>query len=173
MFPTELLFEGFIGGFIKDVAQEHGGKVYLQRSDMKLVDSIEYAGRSYGGAFTMRLDILAEINGKIFILDTKYKNYSRFEDNPEEINKVVNEETQQGDVYQVCEYARKRGTSEVFLLYPMYRYEEKELTFPIGKSHGTGGDINIHFVRLPFVFEDDEEKTKKQLREVIEAIFEL
>lgn len=173
LFPTELLFEGFIGGFIKDVVQEHGGKVYLQRSDMKLVDSIEYAGKSYGGAFTMRLDILAEIKGKVFILDTKYKNYSRFEDNPDEINKIVNEETHQGDVYQVCEYARKRGASEVFLLYPMYRYEEKELTFPTGKSRGPDGDINIHFIRLPFIFEEDEQKTKEQLKVVIETIFDL
>lgn len=173
LFPTELLFEGFVGGFIKDVVQEYGGKVYLQRSDMKLVDSIEYAGKSYGGAFTMRLDILAEINGKVFILDTKYKNYSRFEDYPEEINKMVNEETHQSDVYQVCEYARKRGATEVFLLYPMYRYEERELNFPTGKSSGPGGDINIHFIRLPFIFEQDETKTKQQLREVIEEIFEL
>ena len=86
---------------------------------------------------------------------------------------MVNEETHQGDVYQVCEYARKRGASEVFLLYPMYRYEEKELIFPTGKSSGPNGDINIHFVRLPFVFEEDEQKTKEQLREVIETIFEL
>lgn len=171
LFPTELLFEGFIGGFIKDVVQEYGGKVYLQRSDMKLIDSVEYAGRSYGGAFTMRLDILAEIDGNVFILDTKYKNYSRFEDFPEEINKMVNEETHQGDVYQVCEYARKRGATEVFLLYPMYRYEEKELTFPAGKSSGLGGDINIHFIRLPFIFEENETKTKQQLKEVIENIF--
>lgn len=173
LFPTELLFEGFIGGYIKEVVQAHGGKVYLQRSDMKLVDSIEYAGKSYSGAFTMRLDILAEISGKIFILDTKYKNYSRFEENPEEINRIVNEETHQGDVYQVCEYARKRGTSEVFLLYPMYRYEEKELVFPTGKSSGPDGDINIHFIRLPFIFEEDEENTRNQLTEVIEQIFEL
>lgn len=173
LFPTDLLFEGFIGGFLKDVVHEHGGKVYLQRSDMKLVDSIEYAGRTYEGAFTMRLDILAEINGRVFILDTKYKNYARFEDSMEDINRIVNEETHQGDVYQVCEYARKRGASDVYLLYPMYRYEEKELIFPRGKSSGPGGDINIHFIRLPFVFEENEHKTKDQLREVIKKILEL
>ena len=55
----------------------------------------------------------------------------------------------------------------------MYRYEEKELIFPTGKSSGPGGDINIHFIRLPFIFEEDEQKTKEQLREVIENIFEL
>lgn len=173
LFPTELLFEGFIGGYIQEVVQAHGGKVYLQRSDMKLVDSIEYGDKFYSGAFTMRLDILAQIGEKFFILDTKYKNYSRFEDNPKEINRIVNEETHQGDIYQVCEYARKRGTSEVFLLYPMYRYEEKELVFPIGKSSSPDGDINIHFIRLPFIFEEDEEKTKRQLTEVIEKIFDL
>lgn len=169
LFPTELLFEGFIGGFIKDVVDEYGGKTYLQRSNMKLVDYIEYDGRTYGGAFSMRLDILVELNDKIFILDTKYKKYSRFEDVPDEINKIVQDETTQADVYQVCEYARKRGTKEVFLLYPMFRYEEKELQFPIGSS----GDIKIYFVRLPFVFEEDEQKTKMQLRDVIKKIFDL
>lgn len=98
---------------------------------------------------------------------------NRFEDNPEEISKMVNEETHQGDVYQVCEYARKRGVSEVFLLYPMYRYEEKKLTSPAGKSSGLSGDINIHFIRLPFIFEEDAQKTKEQLKEVIETIFDL
>lgn len=169
LFPTELLFEGFISGFIKDVVEGHGGKVYLQRSDMKLIDSIEYAGKSYGNIFTMRLDILVEIENKVFILDAKYKNSARFEDNLDDVDEIIKQEIDQRDVGQVCEYARKRGTSEVFLLYPMYRYEEKELTFPIGKS----GDINIHFIRLPFIFEEDEMNTKEQLKLVIEKIFSL
>lgn len=173
LFPTELLFEGFIGGFLQEVVCDHGGKVYLQKSDMKLVDTIEYAGRSYAGAFTMRLDILVEIKEKIFILDTKYKKYSRFEDYPEEITRIVHEETNVGDVYQVCEYARKRGVSEVYLLYPMYRYEEKETKFPVGKSLGPKGDINIHFIRVPFIFENNEEKVRKQLKDTIESILDI
>lgn len=173
LFPTELLFEGFIGGFMQDVVGEHGGKVRLQQSDMKLIENVIYGGKSLGSAFTMRHDILVEVNNKVFILDTKYKQISRFERNPEEIMRIVNEEPKQTDIYQVCEYARKRDIADVYLLYPLYRYEDNEPDFPIGVSSSPSGDINIHFVRLPFIFEDDEAKTEDMLREVIEQVLKL
>lgn len=173
LFPTELLFEGFIGGFMQDVVGEHGGKVRLQQSDMKLIENVIYGGKSLGSAFTMRHDILVEVNNKVFILDTKYKQISRFEGNPEEIMRIVNEEPKQTDIYQVCEYARKRDIADVYLLYPLYRYEDNEPDFPIGVSSSPSGDINIHFVRLPFIFEDDEAKTEDMLREVIEQVLKL
>lgn len=173
MFPTELLFEGFIGGYMQEIVGEYGGKVKLQQSEMHLIEDIQYAGRSLGAAFTMRHDILVELQDKVFILDTKYKQVSRFEGDTDEIKRVVSEEPKQTDIYQVCEYARKRDISDVYLLYPMFRYEENEPTYPIGKSQGASGDINIHFVRLPFIFEEDETKTKNMLRNVIEEILEL
>ena len=173
LFPTELLFEGFIGGYMQEVVEHYGGKVKLQRSEMHLIEDIEYAGQSLGAAFTMRHDILVEVNDKVFILDTKYKQVSRFEGDTDEIKRVVAEEPKQTDIYQVCEYARKRGISDVYLLYPMYRYEENEPHFPVGKSPGASGNINIHFVRLPFIFEDDEEKTKNMLKSVIIELFDL
>lgn len=173
LFPTELLFEGFIGGFMQDVIGEYGGKVRLQQSDMHLIEDIIYNGESLGAAFTMRHDILVEMERKIFILDTKYKQVSRFEGNPDEVLKIVSEEPKQTDIYQVCEYARKRNITDVYLLYPMFRYEENEPTFPSGKSKGDNGTINIHFIRLPFVFEEDEDQTKEMLRKVILTIFNI
>lgn len=173
LFPTELLFEGFIGGFMQDVIGKYGGKVRLQQSDMHLIEDIIYNGESLGAAFTMRHDILVEMEGKIFILDTKYKQVSRFEGNPDEVLKIVSEEPKQTDIYQVCEYARKRNITDVYLLYPMFRYEENEPTFPMGKSKGDQGIINIHFIRLPFVFEEDEERTKQMLKNVILSIFNI
>lgn len=173
LFPAELLFEGFIGGFMQEVIGEFGGHVRLQQSDMHLIEDVIYNGISLGAAFTMRHDILVEMEGRIFILDTKYKQVSRFEGNPEEVMKIVSEEPKQTDIYQVCEYARKRNIEDVYLLYPMYRYEENEPTFPIGKSKGPYGDINIHFIRMPFVFEDDEKKTRQMLRVVIMDILGL
>lgn len=173
LFPTELLFEGFVGGYMQEVVRQYGGRVKLQQSEMHLIEDIEYAGQSLGAAFTMRHDILVEVNGKTFILDTKYKQVSRFEGDTDEIKRVVSEEPKQTDIYQVCEYARKRDITDVYLLYPMYRYEENEPHFPVGKSQGTSGNINIHFVRLPFVFEDDESKVKAQLSSVIEKILDL
>lgn len=78
----------------------------------------------------------------------------------------------QGDLYQVLEYARKRDIKDVHLLYPMYRYEEKEDEFPFAVSESPSGNINIHFIRIPFIFEENEEKTKQQLIEVIKQIFD-
>ena len=68
LFPTDLLFEGFIGGFMQEVINDARGKVYLQRSDMHLIEDIQYAGRSLGAAFKMRHDILVELDGTVFVL---------------------------------------------------------------------------------------------------------
>ncbi len=170
LFPTELLFEGFIGGYIQEyIESSNYGKVKLQQSEMCLVDDIQYLGQSLGSAFKMRHDIVVEVNNKIFILDTKYKEISRFDGNANDVRKIVSEEPRQIDVYQVCEYARKRGSSDVYLLYPLYRFEDLEEGYPKAIS----GDINIHFVRIPFIFEDDVEKLKNQLSKVIRDIFDL
>lgn len=172
LFPMELLFEGFIGGFLREVLEDYGAKVRLQESRTSLVDKIIYKGNVTGAAFTMRHDILVEYNGKIFILDTKYKELSRFEDN-DDYKASISSEVKQGDLYQVLEYARKRNIDDVYLLYPMYRYEEKETEFPVAVSQSPSGDINVHFIRLPFIFEDNEEETKEKLCETIKLIFEI
>ena len=173
LFPTELLFEGFVGGFMQDVVGEYGGKVRLQQSDMQLIEEVIYDGQSLGSAFTMRHDILVEVKNKVFILDTKYKQISRFEGNAEEVMRIVSEEPKQTDIYQVCEYARKRDISDVYLLYPLYRYEDNEPSFPMGISKSPKGDINIHFIRLPFIYEEDETKVENMLKEVIEQVLDL
>jgi len=173
LFPTDLLFEGFIGGFMQDVVEEYGGKVHLQQSEMHLIEDIQYAGQSLGAAFTMRHDIVVELNDMLFVLDTKYKQVSRFEGDSENVKRVVSEDTKQADIYQVCEYARKRNVTDVYLLYPMYRYEDNEPYFPVGISPSPSGNINVHFIRLPFIFEDDTELLNQQLAKVIRNIFSL
>ena len=175
LFPTELLFEGFIGGFMQEIISNDGGKVYLQKSDMSLIDEIHIGDQTFGSAFTMRHDIFAEYKGKSFILDTKYKQIDRFSGDNEHTVKIVSEEQSSTDIYQVCEYARKRGLSDVYLLYPQYRFEELETVTPkgISYSHGNGLDICIHFVRLPFIFEDDENSVKKNLEKVLKEILEV
>lgn len=170
LFPTELLFEGFVGGFMKELLTPYGGNVRLQESKMSLVEKIIYRGTTSGAAFTMRHDILVELEGQVFVLDTKYKELSRFENNPD-FASDINEEVKQNDMYQVLEYARKRHLKDVYLLYPMYRYEQKEEEFPIAVSESPSGDINVHFIRIPFIFEDDEESIKQQLSDVIKSIF--
>lgn len=172
LFPTDLLFEGFIGGFMKEILGEYGAKVKLQESKSSLVDRIVFNGVETGARFTMRHDILVEYQGKLIILDTKYKEVSRFEDNPKYAEKI-NEEVKQADLYQMVTYAWKRGVKDVYLLYPMYRSEEIEPDFPYAICESPAGNINIHFIRLPFVFEVDEADTKQKLANVIKRIFEI
>ena len=140
---------------------------------MTLVDNVEYAGQSLGKIFTMRHDILVEHKEKgLFILDTKYKEISRFEDN-DDLRQSINSEISQNDFYQMISYAVKRGISDVYLLYPLYRFEENEPEFPVALSSlASGHSVRVHLVRLPFVFEEDVDKTKAMLSRAINKIFE-
>ena len=63
----------------------------------------------------------------------------------------------------------------VYLLYPLYRYEDIEPNAPVGINTSVNSDqpINVHLLRLPFVFEDDVESTKVKLVKVINDIFDL
>ncbi len=170
MFPTDLLFEGFIGGFIQSTFNEDA-KVTLQASEVSLVDSIRLGDQEFAQAFVMRHDILIEHKEKgMFILDTKYKEVSRFEGNTDFRYDLIND-INSGDLYQVLTYAVSRGLDKVYLLYPQFRFEEKEPNPAILKKsvevEGQKSNIDIYAVRIPFVFEDDDEKTSRCLKEAI------
>ena len=174
LFPTELLFEGFIGGYIQSIVGDEGS-VRLQASELSLIDDITYDGTSYGRAFTMRHDIFCEIKDKgVFVLDTKYKKIPRFEGS-DDLRAAIVDNVEQKDLYQIAEYAVKRGLNDGYLLYPLFRKEDLEPSVPnlIQKItiDGLEHSITIHLVRLPFVFEDDIEKVKNNLKTVIESIF--
>lgn len=172
LFPTDILFEGFVGGFLKATLEKEA-RVRLQASDLKVFDELVYKGKKFGGTLQMKNDILVEHKDKgVFVLDTKYKQIERFE-NARDIRQIIKEEIKSDDVYQLLTYARKRGSKDVYLLYPMYRSEDVEPDYPYGVSAKEDGTepINVHFIRLPFVFEDDVEKTKDKLRGVITSLF--
>ena len=155
---------------MQDVLREEA-KVRLQASEMSLISSMEYDGESLGKAFAMRHDILIEHRQKgVFVLDTKYKQLTRFEGN-EELKATVTKEVSQSDLYQVIEYAANRGLKDAYLLYPMYRYEDEEpQPVHLIRNTVTGDTIRVHIIRLPFVFEDDIDETKRKLTKVIKEI---
>lgn len=172
LFPTELLFEGFVGGFMQSVL-EGQAKVRLQASEESVFSDVIYGDQSLGKAMRMKHDILVEHKSKgLFILDTKYKMINRF-DGSDDIKDIVSNEAKSQDIYQVLTYARTRGLQDVYLLYPMFRYEENEPKNPYGINLTPVGDnpIRVHLVRLPFVFEKDEEKTKQCLVKAIQNLF--
>lgn len=174
LFPTEILFEGFIGGYIQSVLGKKA-KVKLQASDLSLISDVVYDGESYGKAFTLRHDILVDHKEKgLFILDTKYKMTSRFEGNLD-LKKSISNDVSQGDLYQVREYAAKRGLQDAYLLYPLFRFEESEPSSPVLKGtivvDEKEHEINVHIIRIPFIFEENEEHVKSNLKKAIDEIF--
>lgn len=97
---------------------------------------------------------------------------NRFEGS-DDIKDIVSNEAKSQDIYQVLTYARTRGLQDVYLLYPMFRYEKNEPQNPYGINLTPAGDnpIRVHLVRLPFVFEEDEERTKQSLTKAIQNLF--
>lgn len=169
LFPSELLFEGFIGGYIQSLLGK--GSVKLQASDEYIFDDVVLDGVSLGKKFRMRHDIVIEKNNKIFILDTKYKQVPRFSEN--NVNYIL-ENVSENDIYQVSYYALSRGIEEAYLLYPMYRMEEFEnkliTTSKSIKYDGTNRIVKIKFLRIPFVFEDNIDEIKENINKVITNI---
>ncbi len=171
LFPSELLFEGFIGGFMAETLRGEA-RVRLQASELTLISDVVFDGRHLGQAFTMRHDILVEHREQgLFVLDTKYKHMSRFEGNSD-VKRSVTDEVSQSDLYQVIEYAAHRDIDSAYLLYPMYRFEAEEPNDVILERRSVSGKtISVHIVRLPFVFEEDEDALKRSLTKAIRRIF--
>lgn len=166
------MFEGIIGGYLAEVLGDEA-RVRLQASEMTLISDVVYDGESLGKAFTMRHDILVGHKEKgMFILDTKYKHMARFEGN-DDVKATVIEEVKQGDVYQVIEYVSHRDLNDVYLLYPMYRFDDAEPHDVIlFRESVSKKQINVHVIRLPFVFENDVEAIKLQIGTAIRRIFD-
>ena len=40
-------------------------------------------------------------------------------------------------------------------------------------SESPSGDINVHFIRMPFIFEENEDRTRQQLTDVIKVVFSI
>ena len=148
-------------------------KVRLQASELTLISDVVYDGKSLGKAFTMRHDILVEHNDLgVFVLDTKYKQTTRFEGN-EDVKHTITNEISQNDLYQVIEYAAHRDLDKAYLLYPMFRFEENEPTdVVLERKSVSGKQVFVHVVRIPFVFEDDYSVTRENLQKSILRIFQ-
>lgn len=171
LFPTESLFEGFIGGFLTEML-DGKATVTLQKSSDHLFEHLLFNLEDFGNFKQLRYDIFVEFNDskKLFILDTKYKLLPRFAGNPNWEEELLIQ-LSSNDVYQVLEYANKNDLRDVYLLYPLIRKEDIEPSHPIGQSYCQSGQTNVHIIKVPFVFEDDESKMKAVLKSELNKIF--
>ena len=109
LFPMEKLFEAYIAKHVQRAFGEDQWEISVQDRRYHLFDRFdgEKAKR-----FSLRPDlVLKHPDRGTVILDTKWK---RLVDNPKK-----NFGISQADMYQMYAYAKKYGTSEIWLLYPV------------------------------------------------------
>lgn len=166
LFPAEILFEGFVGGYLKEMFQGTAN-VITQTSDQYLAELV-VDGKVLGKAFQLREDILIETADKIVVLDTKYKEIDRFEKIKENKKLGISD----NDMKQMAVYAVKRGAKQLFLLFPLHKNEYPE-TIEIRYDillDDYESRIPLEIVKVPFVFDSDEEKMRNLLELVLKKV---
>jgi 5-methylcytosine-specific restriction enzyme subunit McrC len=99
LLPMEYVFEDFIYGFIDKEIEE----VKAKSQKKKYLDET--------GDFTMKPDLVLNVNNKMIIADTKYKMV--YDDSVDKKNGIS-----QNDLYQMIAYAIRFKAPEIKLLYP-------------------------------------------------------
>lgn len=168
LFPAEVLFEGFIGGFLSEMLSGVA-KVSTQVSDQYLADLV-VDGEVFSRAFLLREDILVETKDTIIVLDTKYKEIDRF--NKIKENKKLG--ISDSDMKQMAVYAAKRGAKKLFLLYPLHKTELPEtieVRYDVKfDDSGASKKVPLEVLKVPFAFNEDINKTKKMLITILSKI---
>ena len=172
LFPAELLFEAFAAGFIRQNFKSTA-KISTQARDLYLTELV-VDGEVIGNRFLLKEDIVVQIEDRIIILDTKYKEIDR-------LSRIKKDSDRLGisdaDMKQMAIYASRRGAKRLFLLYPLYRGtlpDKTEVVFNI--YAGDGNDtpkIPLQILQVPFAFGDDAEATKDLLLNVLKVAFEV
>lgn len=170
LFPAEVLFEGFVGGYIKEILGNEAS-VFTQRSDQYLAELV-VDGELIGDAFRLREDIVIETKDTIVVLDTKYKIIDKFERTKENIKLGISD----SDIKQMAIYAIKRGAKKIFLIYPLLNQEPIEtstVTYNIKlEDNGNVSKIPLGILKVPFVFGDSITETKDKLNKILKSILD-
>lgn len=165
LFPADMLFEGFVAGFMKEQFSEVAS-IRTQANDTHLANII-IDGKDYGSYANLREDILVDKDGCAYVLDTKYKTIERFEKVKEDKNKLG---VSTADLRQMAIYAMKRNAKKLCLLYPLYRQEELETTdikLNIDVFENGSKLFPCDILKIPFVFSDDIEKDKITIKNIL------
>jgi len=166
LFPAELLFEGFIGGFMREAFSDRV-KLYTQTRDLFLTELV-VDGEVIGNRFQLKEDIVVQADDAIIVLDTKYKEIDRLDRIKKDSDRLGITEA---DMKQMAIYANRRGAKRMYLLYPLYRGtmpEETEVVFNIIDGRGDAAvKIPLQILQVPFAFGDDAEKTKMLLLDIL------
>jgi len=135
LLPMEYVFEDFIFGFIDKEIEEVNAAA---QASSKYLDVEE--------AFSLRPDLVLEIDSRKIIADTKYKII--YSDSKDPKNGIS-----QSDLYQMLAYAVRFKIEEIKLFYPdtIKDYHEKETETTITDELADGTDVNIRAYQLPII----------------------
>ncbi len=103
LFPMEKVFEKHVAACIKQSECFGDYTIKIQDAAYSLIELPK--------RFSLRPDIVMKKDGKVFILDTKWKLLN----NDETLNYGIS----QSDLYQMFAYAKKYDSNNIFLLYPI------------------------------------------------------
>lgn len=164
LFPAEMLFEGFVAGFMKKELSDLNIKT--QANDTHLADLI-INDMNYGKYSNLREDILIKKDGNIYIFDTKYKELDRFEKIKQDKNKL---NISDADLKQMAIYAAKRNAKRLCLIYPLHREEELEkdiVHLDVDISENGTKIFPCDIKKIPFIFDDNFENNKEILKNIL------
>lgn len=168
LFPAEILFEGFIGGFIKEMLAGKA-EVKTQTSDQYLAELV-VDGEILGNAFLLKEDILVKFEDAVVVIDTKYKEIERFHKVRENRKLKISD----SDMKQMAVYAAKRGAKKLYLIYPLHKNEEietMEVRYDIHLDESdTSKCIPLEILKVPFAYRESENESKEMLRKIIEKV---
>ncbi|MDY5450208.1 MAG: McrC family protein [Clostridia bacterium] len=144
LFPMEKVFEAYVAKHMKRVFGRAGWTVSAQDKGHYLFNTLN--GEQHR-KFALRPDlVVTRDDGSTIILDTKWKSLS----NDPRNNYAIS----QADMYQMYAYAKKYGTSEIWLIYPVN--QEMKDCGDIVFDSGDGATVSLFFVDVTDIEESLE-----------------
>ena len=146
LFPMESVYESYVAQQMKKVFSPDGWDVSSQ-------DKGHYLFVEPSKKFALRPDIVLKKDGRIVILDTKWKSLID--------NERKNYGISQADMYQMYAYSKKYEAPEIWLLYPVNDVMRGHAPIEFVSDENT--KVRLHFIDLV-----DIEKSLNELKEKIE-----
>jgi 5-methylcytosine-specific restriction enzyme subunit McrC len=169
LFPAELLFEGFVGGFIKETLKDYAS-VRLQSKSHYLAEAF-HNNESCGSVFQIKEDIIIDTDDFSIVIDTKYKAIMPLSN----IATYKKLDVEDADMKQMIVYALENDAMEVYLIYPLSRNEEPdndEVYYKVLTNYnGESCEMKVYILRVPFTFNENSlgrmEIMRKKVRKIL------
>ena len=136
LFPMESVYESYVAKNMKKIMGQDDWEVSIQ-------DKGHYLFMEPRKQFALRPDIVLEKDGRVVIMDTKWKKLMN--------NERKNYGISQADMYQMYAYSKKYETEDIWLLYP--KNDEIPENINIQFDSGDGTKVRVFLVDVVHIEE--------------------